>query len=111
MDLPADLMIVIAEAKSAAEGKDTLEDKLTAAMNSARNHWMVLDEDKQFRGAVGAVMLLVDDETKRRLELEMKSLNALSAMISGVPVDIEQIEVSEDPIGLLKMWKELKKEG
>lgn len=108
MSLPADLMIVIAEAKSAAEGKDTLEDKLTAAMNSARNHWMVLDEDKQFRGAVGAVMLLVDDETRERIEIEMKTLNAMSAMISGVPIDIERVEVPEDPIGLLKMWKDLK---
>ncbi len=110
MDLPADLMIVIAEAKSAAEGEDTLEDKLTAAMNSARNHWMVLDEDKQFRGAVGAVMLLVDDEDKHRLELEMKALNALSALMSGVPIDIDTIEVSDDPIGLMKMWKDLKKD-
>ncbi len=110
MDLPADLMIVIAEAKSAAEGKNTLEDKLTAAMNAARNHWMVIDEDKQFRGAVGAVMLLVDDETRDRIELEMKTLNAMSAIFSGVPVDIERVEVAEDPIGLLKMWKELKKE-
>ena len=109
MELPASLLIVIAEAKSAAESKDTLEEKLTAAMNAARNHWMVLDEDKQFRGAIGAVMLLVDNETRERIELEMKSLNALSAMLSGVPIDIERVEVPEDPIGLLKMWKDLKK--
>ena len=108
MTLPADLQIALMDAKRVAEGADTLEDKLIAAMNETRNHWMVTDEDKQFRAAVGAVMLLVDDDTRYQIELEMKTLNALSAMISGVPVDIENIETPDEPIGLMKIWKELR---
>lgn len=107
----ATLMIGITEAQNAADEHNKLEDKIDAAMNATINHWMILDEDKQFRAAVGGLILSVDEEIRERIKKEMESIRAMSAMMSGVPVDIEQVDVDFEFLGLLKRWKELKKEN
>jgi hypothetical protein len=106
--ISGDVMIVVTEAKAAADKHDDLDQKIEAAMTVAKNHWMVLDENKQFQGAIGGILLSVDEETQERINAEMASLNILSAMMTGVPVDLEQVKVPENPIGLMKRWKELK---
>ena len=108
----ATLMIGITEAQNAADEHDKLEDKIDAAMNATVNHWMILDETKQFQAAVGGLILSVEDEkTRERITKEMKSISALSAVMSGVPVDLEQVDIDFEFLGLLKRWKELKKEN
>ena len=110
--IEATLMIGITEAQLAADDYDKLEEKIDAAMNATINHWMILDEDKQFQAAVGGLLLSVkDEETRERITKEMKSIRALSAAISGVPVDIEQVDIDFEFLGLLKRWKELKKKN
>ncbi len=108
----SDTMVSIAAqtAKSVAEKEDTLEGKLRAAMKDTLHFWLTTDEDIRFRGAVGAVLLCCSEEEKERLEEELKGLRAISAMTSGVPVDISQVNVPENPIQLLKLWKEVKAE-
>src|SRR5712671_2824152 len=62
-----------------------LEDKLRAAMNAAKDHWMVLDKDVQLRGAIGAVMLHYgkDSEEYKRLAFEVEQLRKLSAFLTA----------------------------
>jgi hypothetical protein len=104
------LTIAVTEAKAAAENETTLEGRLTAAMKATKNHWMATDEDTQFRAAIGAVLLLSEDEDKARLEEEVSQIKAVQAMLSGVPVDFDAMEPMENPIGLTKLWRELDEE-
>jgi len=34
------------------------------------------------------------------------TLNTLSAALSGIPVNFNQMEIDFKPIGLMKLWKE-----
>ena len=108
MGADAVLMIAVTEAKRAAEKETTLEGRLKVAMNATKDHWMVTDAEEQFRAAIGAVLLLSEGEDKDRIMLEMKQLRILGAMANGVPVDFEQIKPLENPIGLTKLWKNIK---
>jgi hypothetical protein len=112
--MDVELSLMLTEAKAIiAEEQGSLLGMLKAAMKATRNHWMCLNEDKQFRAAVGAVMLHYgkDSEEYERLGKEMDSLNKASAVFTalqvGVPIDWESMETESDyePIGLLKLWK------
>jgi len=102
------LAIGAAECKGAAERETTLEGRLTAAFRVAKDLWMTTDENEQFQSAVAAVHMLSSDEDKQRIESEMLQLRTLSALLSGVPVDLDAIKKSENPIGLMKLWKAIK---
>ena len=102
------IAIVAAECRAAAEKETTLEGRLKAAFSVARDHWMATDENDQLNGAVVAIHGISNDEDKRRLELEMKSLRALNAAMSGVPVDFAGLELPEKPIGIVALWKAAK---
>jgi hypothetical protein len=82
-------------------------------MKAMRNHWMVTNEDEQFKAAIGAVMTFYGSESEefKRLEWEMGNINRFSAMMSaaqsGLRVDIDTVIQEEgkyEAIGLLDMW-------
>ena len=100
--------IGLTEAKAAAEKETTLHAQMDAAMKLMQHHWMILDEDLQFRCAVGALLMIVDEQTQETIKEEMASLKALSALMSGIPVDMERVTVPQNPLGLMKRWNELK---
>ena len=102
------LMIAVTEAKLAAEKETTLEGRLKAAMNATKDHWMLTDEDSRFRAAICGAMLLSDEKDKERITREITQLKTLNAMMDGVPVNLEGIKVNKPPIGLMKMWREIK---
>ncbi len=88
----------------------TLEARLKAAMQLTKDgHWLLSSEDENFRCAVGAVMLNASPDERERIEADLRGLKALSAMISGVPVDLSRIEVPENPLGMMAMWREIKR--
>lgn len=101
------IMIAATEAKEEAIGCKTLTEQLRAAMNCTKDHWILTNEEDQFKAAIAAVMLLCPDDDKIRIETEIKQLNMLSAAMSGVPVDFGQMDEIKDPIGLLGMWKDV----
>ena len=78
-------------------------------MKATHDHWMVLDEDVQFRMAVGAVLLVAPEADREVLEGELKSLRIMSAIMSGVPVDMDAVTVPENPFGILKLWQETRR--
>ncbi len=105
------IMIAITETKAMLKGKEgeSIEDRLSFAMSKTLNHWLVIDEDGQFRAAVGAVLLTATDDEKERISTELRSLKALSSALSGVPVDFSQLEVGKtEPIGLSNLWRKVK---
>lgn len=102
------MLLVAASAKAAAEKATTLDERIELAMKSAIHHFMVRDEPTQFAGAQIAIWELSDLETRSRIETEARGLRALSAIIEGVPVDIEKVEVPTNPIGLLGRWRTIR---
>ena len=102
--------LVATEAREAAKDCTTLDERIRAAMKSAANHWMVLDRDQQFQGAVAAIYELSDEATRERLTRELDVLKALSAVVQGVPVDFGAVvgdeEKAPELIGLSKFWRE-----
>lgn len=116
--IPNTMMMAMAEAQHALDGNTgDITEKLKIAMNITRGHWLITDEDERFRSAIGAVMMHYgkDSQEFKRLEWELVQLRKISAglnaMQQGISVDLESM-VSEEsefkPIGLMKLWKEIK---
>lgn len=121
--LPNHMILAISEINSTIP-KVELRDRLIHAMNQARQHWLITDEQEQFRCAAGAVMLSYPPESVefKRLESEMRNLYRLSVILQatqvGLEIDLEnfidsfQKEINEhEPIGLLSLWRELRVKG
>ena len=106
------IMIMSAELRHLAEKHETIEEMFRAVVPSAREHWMVIDEDEQFRGAIGAVLLALQEKGREgEMERITKELNMLKAVsLIGTPgVNVNLGDIMEDgfePIGMLKIWKE-----
>ncbi len=100
------MLIAITEVKDKLEIGDSLDGRLKEAMKLAKNHWLVTDESKRFDIAIASVMLVASAEDKERLAEELGCLKMLSSSISGVPINLSEFKL-ENPIGLLKMWKEI----
>lgn len=111
--------IVATEAKHAAEGEADLIKRVKKCMAASVGHWMATDEEDQFAGAVAAAMTLSEGDELEALDLSMKALNSISALLSGAPVDLDAITAAiEDTkkrglpeIQLMKLWKEAKGEA
>lgn len=104
--------------RSAKEGGD-FQAQALAAFSKVKGHWMVTDEDSQFKGAVAALYQVADEDQKEAIKRELDLLKALSAAMNGVPVDFEAMlpvdfeamlpnpdEPKVEPIGLQKLWRE-----
>jgi hypothetical protein len=114
MDMAA-ISIGAAEAKQAASKHQDFEARCDAAMRHMHNFWLSTDEDLRFRGAVGGLIILYDEEGNQemveRITTEVKALQSLSALISGTPVNIERMVADaerHESLGLMKRWQELK---
>ena len=106
------LAIACHEARREAEKVTSLEDMLRAAMKAMTALWLSTDDDLRFRGAVGGVLMVLDErgdtEASARINSELEALRSLSALLSGVPVDMGRVAMPENPIGLMKLWGEVK---
>jgi len=103
------LMLVASESKIMAieSGATDLKGIVEAAMSTARNHWVCLDKDKQFHGAIsGAVLALGDlgrDEDKAQLIAEYKTLVAMSS--GNMEEMMRWAGKVDEPLGLISMWE------
>ncbi len=110
------LMVGVAELRTKVDPNQSLEERLKVAMRGALNHWLVIDEEGQFKMAVGAVMVEASDEERERISIDLKFLGAMSAASTGIPVDFGRLieELGEDSadkaVGLRKLWDEVKAE-
>ena len=108
------LSIVAAECQGPCANEPDLLERIKKAMQPVANgHWMVTDDDLCLRGALAAVLL--DPETteddKQRITFTLEQMCAINAMMTGVPVDVEQALANPDeiePVPLIKLWHEAK---
>ena len=106
------IMMVAMDAKQKISGK-TLEEKIVSSMKAAKNHWMVMNQNHQFYGAILAVIEHVgseSDDGKRLIEElgSIKQMNdSINAAASGIPVAFENLKKPENPIGVIRLWKEV----
>ena len=111
------LSILFAECQDINE--PDLVERIKACMRVTHDHWMVTDEEQQFKGALGAAMVLSESGDKERIQSSLKPLQALGAMMSGVPVDLERVvreqeeakEAGQEPIPLRQLWADVKAEA
>jgi len=84
----------------------------TEAQNDRVFMWSPQTEDERFRLACGALLLLIEGEDRDRVARELRALQAISAAMSGIPVDFESVFAGMDkgeaeaPIGLLKIFRD-----
>lgn len=106
------ILVAITETQMCIEKMDDepLEARLKKAMQEMQHHWLVTNQEEQFQAAVGAVLITATEEEKERINAELRTLKALSAAMSGVPVDMGRaVDALEGikPVGLTKIWKEV----
>ena len=75
-------------------------------MKAAKTHYMVTDAETQFAGAACALYEVADEEQKEIIKTELKIMHTLKAMLSGVPVDLDNLPKLENPLGLQKLFQE-----
>lgn len=110
------LALIAHDCKSACAGEPNLEKRIRKAMKEvAKGHWMFPhDDDLCFRGALGGVLLAEEttQEEKDRITASLQSVRAMSAILSGVPVDagrlLDQMKDGPELLPLLPMWNEAK---
>jgi hypothetical protein len=96
--------------------KDPIE-MMRKAFAAAKGHWMVLDRDKQFKGALNAVLQKLGSGTPafERLTEEIKLIGQFNAFIqanqAGLSVDIPEVPEGLEPFGVMKIWGEVTKEA
>ncbi len=70
-----------------------------------------VSDDMRFKTAIGAVLLQRkdDEEFREEVKYQMRALASLSALISGLPIDMSSAldgERGEPPFQLMAMYKE-----
>ena len=102
------MMITIAEARQACKGKKSLPQRVKTAMGAVKHHWLVTDDNKRFQSAIGAVLLECNEKEQERVMMEMKALQTLNSVLSGVPVDLSTLKVPSKPLKLMEIWSNIK---
>ena len=109
-------LIAAGETRAALEGKkfESVEELLKAAMRRTKDHWMETSEEGRFKAAVAAALALASPEDRTRIEDALKPMQALGALMGGLPVDMVALEQQvggwEKLIPLRKMWDAIKAE-
>jgi len=117
MSISNSLMIGITELENQIDHSKPLKEKMLDAMKLALDHWLVIEDEEQFKAAVGAVLIKATEEEKEKINNQLQMLKTLSAVLSGIPVDIEAVmkdmpkdEKEEDKLILNSIWKQAKEE-
>lgn len=101
--------IQMLQARMKRHAEKNLESRLKVAMRESQVCDWVRDEDDRFRVAVGAVLLDANDEERELINNELRFLQALSAAVGGIPVDMGRVLNnfdSDKAIGLRALWVE-----
>jgi len=107
-------VMIEAECRDDFQGLTTAEDLLRVAFKKAHRHWMFTDEQTQFKGALGAVLITLKEGPEfERVRESIESLGRASAILNalqqGVPIDFEAMQKGpENVIPLNKMWCDVK---
>lgn len=112
-------LIFLAEVKTKFSKEKTLEENCRIAMKEAKDHWLISqynDEQKSFMSAILAVSNFygIKSPEFEQIKAEMVFINATQFTPCNVPIDwaelLSQMPKDIKPIGLMKIWKEIKDE-
>lgn len=95
-----------------------LEERARAAMLAVQHHWLATQEEDQFMAACEALARTATPEERDRIIEELRRLkraaSVLNALMAGVPVDMEAVEIQveeDDPdfvaLDLRGIWSEV----
>ena len=113
-------VLIESEKREELRAAKTAEEVLDIAFCAAHNHWMYLDEQTQFTGAIGAALIALKEGPEfERVQRSVTALGKLSAMMNalqqGIPVDLEamfkekEAEPDQTPvIPLSKLWNDIR---
>lgn len=105
---PVEFDVILLKSSWPADGE--FKDRPLAAMETARTRsaWSVT-EDQQLRVACGIALMNCDDEDRCWIEHQLLTLRGLSALFSGIPVDVvrmaEEAEQHKRDYTLMGLWK------
>lgn len=102
------MCIAVTEAREACKGKKSLPKRVRSAMEATKHHWLVTDENKRFQAAIAGLLVECSEEERERVAKEMKALQTLNTMLSGVKVDMSNFEVPKKPLKLMEIWGSIK---
>lgn len=104
--------LVSVECESAIGDERDAVQMLTKAFKAAKHHWMVLEPDPQFKGALNAVLVKMGEEhpDKERLTTEIRLLSQfgawLQAVQQGLSASPPEMPEGFEGIGIRKLWDE-----
>ena len=89
---------------------ESLEERVKATFRACdgRTLWFTTSPDVRFKCGIGAVMASYESAAEERkvIKKSLKALEALNALCSGVPVDIDRID-TENTVPLASWWREI----
>lgn len=108
MSIPNTMLIAIQEIEGQIDHSKPLEEKLFDAMIKVQNHWMITNEDEQFRCAIGAVLSKASEEDREKINAELRALPLIYGN-HGLPGEIILEKLADCQIGLQQIWQKVKK--
>jgi len=117
MSLSNTILVAITEIKNKIDHTQPLKEKMLDAMKLALDHWLIVQDEEQFKAAVGAVLSKATQEEQAKINNQLKMLQTLSTILSGISVDVEETmkdipkdEKEEDKLILNDLWRKAKDE-
>ena len=107
MSIPNTMLIAIQDVESQIDHSKPLEEKLLDAMKKIQNHWLITNEDEQFKCAIGAVLSKASEEDREKINAELKALPLIYGD-HGLPGEIILAKLADCQIGLQQIWKKAK---
>lgn len=98
--------IVTMELKEKVDPSTPLDERFRTAFVAARTHWLAPNADTRFAAGCEAVYASASEAERGRIEDELRALRTVDAMLSGVPVDMDQVEFPEELIGIRRLFQE-----
>ena len=79
--------IVMTEVRGTVERlpADDLDGRIAAAIQTAKHHWMVLDESVQFQGCIAGLLAVYPPESDvgKRIVVEVNAIKKLNAILAA----------------------------
>jgi hypothetical protein len=107
------LQIAVSSVRGNIPTDGLLRDRIASAMRYVRTHeddifcmsHRVTDDDR-IRTALAAVMLDATEADKDIIVRSLKPLQALGAAMQGIPVDMSQVEMADDLLPIVELWRQ-----
>lgn len=102
------IQIAVADIRPCCAGIEDLEARLRAAFRQSHTFWMSTDDNVRFAAALVAAISETTSESEReQIARSKRALDAVSAALSGVPVNLDQaLPEGFEPLPLIAWYRE-----